>query len=93
MGMELPFDGFRADFSGLGISTGGNIFIGRVLHKTFLSVDEAGTRAGASTVVEMVDECAPVDLKQVFLDRPFIYLLVDLETGLPFFIGAVRDPA
>ncbi len=93
MGMELPFDGYRADFSGLGSSTGGNIFIGRVLHKTFLSVDEAGTRAGASTVVEMVDECAPVDLKQVFLDRPFIYLLVDLETGLPFFIGAVRDPA
>lgn len=93
MGMELPFDGFQADFSGLGSSTGGNIFIGRVLHRTFLSVDEAGTRAGASTVVEMVDECAPMDLKQVFLDRPFVYLLVDLETGLPFFIGAMRDPA
>lgn len=93
MGMELPFDGFQADFSGLGSSTGGNIFIGRVLHRTFLSVDEAGTRAGASTVVEMVDECAPMDLKQVVLDRPFVYLLVDLETGLPFFIGAMRDPA
>lgn len=93
MGMELPFDGFQADFSGLGSSTGGNIFIGRVLHRTFLSVDEAGTRAGASTVVEMVDECAPMDLKQVFLDRPFVYLLVDLETGLPFFIGAMRNPA
>lgn len=93
MGMELPFDGFRADFSGLGISTGGNIFIGRVLHKTFLSVDEAGTRAGASTVVEMVDECAPVDLKQVILDRPFVYMLIDLETGLPFFLGTMLDPA
>lgn len=93
LGMELPFDGSRADFSGLGISTGGNIFIGRVLHKTFLSVDEAGTRAGASTVVEMVDESAPMDLKQVVLDRPFVYLLIDLETGLPIFIGAMLDPA
>ena len=93
MGMVLPFDSRGADFSGLGSSNVGNIFISRVLHKTFLSVAEDGTRAGAATAVEASDECYIEPLAQVCLDRPFLYMLVDLETGLPFFIGVMQDPA
>ncbi len=93
MGMPTAFDGKTADFTGLGTSTAGNIFISRVLHKTYISVSEQGTKAGAATAVEMVDECAMeyVEPKRVILDRPFIYMLIDCETNLPFFIGALAD--
>ena len=93
MGMPDAFSGATADFSKLGHSTAGNIFINRVLHKTFISVDDRGTKAGAATVVEMNDECALIieDPKQVFLDRPFVYMLIDCETNQPFFIGTMMD--
>ena len=93
MGMTAAFDGFQADFSGLGISTAGNIYISRVIHKTFISVAEDGTRAGAATLVEACDEAAAMDPKQVYLDRPFVYMLIDCQTGIPFFIGTMLDPA
>ena len=95
MGMPSAFDPGAADFTGLGTSEAGNIFISRVLHKTFISVGEQGTRAGAATVVEMTDGCAlfPEEPKEVILDRPFVYMLIDCETDLPFFIGALYDPA
>ena len=93
MGMSAAF-GPQADFSGLGTSTGGNISITRVLHKTFISVAEQGTRAGAATGVEMNDGCAPEfeEPKYVTLDRPFVYMLIDRETNVPFFIGTLTDP-
>ena len=94
LGMELPFDAFEADFSGLGSSTAGNVFINRVIHKTFLAVDEDGTRAGAATVVEMTDGCAFIEEpRQVYLDRPFVYLLINTESCLPLFLGTMPDPA
>ena len=91
MGMTLAFDPKNADFTGLGESTDGNISISRVLHKTFISVAEQGTKAGAATVVEMVDEGAAFleDGKRVTLDRPFLYMLIDCETNTPFFIGTM----
>lgn len=92
MGMTDAFDWTCADFSGLGVSTEGNIFIDRVLHKTFISVDERGTKAGAATVVAGGNGSdAPVDIKTVTLDRPFVYMLIDCETDLPFFIGTMMD--
>ena len=93
MGMPAAFDDRRADFTGLGMSTEGNICISRVLHKTFISVAERGTKAGASTVVEMVAKSAmPIqEAKSVILDHPFVYMLIDCETNVPFFIGTLTD--
>ena len=93
MGMTEAFDMYNADFEGLGTSTAGNIFISRVLHKTFISVGEKGTKAGAATVVEMKDGAAaePQEPKEVYLDRPFVYMLVDCENNIPFFIGTMMD--
>ncbi len=91
MGMSDAFDPERADFGRLGGSENGNLFITRVMHKTFLSVGEKGTRAGAATVVEVGDGAAPGEPKEVCLDRPFVYMLVDCETGTPFFIGTMMD--
>ena len=92
MGMVDAFDSSSADFSRLGQSARGNIFINRVIHKTFIEVGELGTRAGASTVVEMFPESAPMLVKQVDLDRPFIYMIIDWENKVPFFIGTMMDP-
>lgn len=94
MGMTDAFDGKTADFSGLGTSVRGNIFINRVIHKTYIAVDGRGTKAGAATVVEMTDGCAmldPEEPKEVVLDRPFVYMIVDREAMLPLFVGAMMD--
>ncbi len=91
MGMGIAFDGGRADFSNLG-ETDANISISRVIHKTFISVAEKGTRAGAATAVEMTKNAAlPAEKKTVILDRPFVYMLVDEKNCVPFFIGALCD--
>ncbi len=91
MGMPKAFDSNSADFEALGTSDAGNVFINRVIHKTFISVAEQGTKAGAATLVEMTDGCALVEdePKEVILNRPFVYMLVDCETWTPFFIGTL----
>ena len=95
MGMVDAFDWQVADFSRLGTynADGMNICINRVLHKTFISVSEQGTKAGAATAVEMVAEGAMEmeEFKEVILYRPFVYMLIDCETNLPFFIGTMMD--
>ena len=95
MGMTDAFDPENADFSALGTSSAGNIFISRVIHKTFISVSEQGTKAGAVTIVEPTDSAAmePDKRQEVILDRPFVYLLIDCASGVPFFIGVMMDPA
>ena len=92
LAMVLAFDSEQADVSGLGSSSAGNIYISRVLHKTFISVAEKGTKAGAATVVEVKDSSAgPLVEKTVYLDRPFVYMLIDCNTMSPFFIGTMYD--
>jgi serpin B len=93
MGITDAFDMDLADFTGLGKSEDGNIFISRVIHKTHITLDEKGTKAGAATVVEMLaGSAAPSDkIKTVHLDRPFVYMLIDCEANLPIFIGTMVD--
>ena len=94
MGMPRAFDFNSAQFAGLGTSTQGNIYINRVLHKTYISVGEQGTRAGAATLIQAADSAAPTEKpKEVDLDRPFVFMLIDCENGLPFFIGTVNSLA
>ncbi len=91
MGMTDAFSTEKADFTKLGSSADGNIFINRVIHKTFIEVGEKGTRAGAATVVEMNAEGMPFpdEVKEVILDRPFVYMIVDTSANVPLFIGTV----
>ena len=95
LGMAEAFDPEKADFSRLGTVEDGNISIGQVLHRTFLSVGEQGTRAGAATSVIMnATSAMPVEEpKVVNLDRPFLYAIWDLEANLPVFLGVFTDPA
>ncbi|MBR5974467.1 MAG: serpin family protein [Clostridiales bacterium] len=84
MGMVAPFDGGTADFS---LMTSGDVFIGKVIHQTHISVNREGTTAAASTAVVMDKNCAAGAGYYVNCDRPFVYAIVDLDTGLPVFLG------
>ena len=94
MGINDAF-GLKADFSGIAPITGDtHLYIGMVLHKTFIEVDEKGTKASAATIMGMKNgAAAPVkEPKIVFLNRPFIYMIVDCNYGVPLFIGTMVDP-
>lgn len=91
LGMPTAFDSEKADFTDMATSTRGNIFIGDVLHKTFIQVDELGTKAGAVTKVEMKDECAPMYEWEITLDRPFVYMIIDNANNMPIFMGTLTD--
>jgi serpin B len=88
MGMPIAFSG-GADFSGMTGSPG--LFIDAVLHKAFVSLDEAGTEAAAATAVIMKEE-APEQQAEVTINRPFIFLIRDIETGAILFVGRVLNP-
>jgi serpin B len=90
MGMPVAFTG-AADFSGM---TGNrDLSIAEVVHKAFVSVDEAGTEAAAATAVVMNLTAAPGEPVEVALDRPFIFLIRDIETGAILFVGRVVNPS
>lgn len=93
MGMTDALHEDKANFVDLGTSTKGNIYINRVLHKTFISVAEKGTKAGASTVTAMAEKMAFLEenLKIVRLDRPFVYMLIECESNVPFFVGTMMS--
>lgn len=93
LGMQEAFNGANAKFRSLGknIRDDSNVFIGNVTHKTFIKLDEEGTKAAAVTAVDMTTESAlmPPEI-QVILDRPFAYAIIDTATNLPIFIGTVN---
>ena len=93
LGMTDAFVEGVADFTRMGSSDAGPLYVGGVLHKTFIDVNEEGTRAAAATAVTMDGAAAPIEeepeVKEVILDRPFVYLILDQATMTPAFIGTV----
>lgn len=90
MGMSEAFSE-QADFSKMANTASGELFIGRVLHNTSITLNETGTKAGAVTIVEMRDESAPMIEQEVTLDRPFIYMIYDMDMGVPIFMGVLNQ--
>lgn len=88
MGVKDAFDSKTADFSSL--IENRDAYIATVVHKTFIEVDENGTRAAASTLVG-ADTMSLMEPYSVFLNRPFVYMIVDTETNLPLFIGVQTE--
>ena len=89
MGMSDAFDSVKANFTKLGHSKLGNLYISSAFHKAFIAVDENGTKAGAATLIVVRVESGPS--KSVSLNRPFVYMIIDCETNVPVFIGTVLD--
>ncbi len=90
MGMPDAFTG-AADFSGMTGSR--DLFIADVIHKAFVSVDEAGTEAAAATAVVMKLGAVPEEPVELTVDHPFIFLIRDVETGAILFVGRVVNPS
>ncbi|GAB4402870.1 MAG: serpin family protein [Anaerolineales bacterium] len=90
MGMPLAFDENRADFSGM--TDQQDLYIGNVIHKAFVSVDEEGTEAAAATAVIMEGASAIMIENEFIANRPFIYFIRDAESGQILFIGRVLNP-
>lgn len=91
LGLACAFDE-RADFSG--ISKDVELCIGDVLQKARLVFDEEGTRAAAATSVEITPMMAPIDHATVrmTLDRPFVAVIADEQTGAVSFASIVANP-
>ena len=89
MGMAEPFRD-SADFSGM--SSQSDLHIDDVVHKAFVSVDEAGTEAAAASAVIVGTTSMPAEPVTVTLDRPFVFLIRDIKTGTILFIGRVMNP-
>ena len=85
MGMPDAF-GAEADFSGM---TGTReLWVSKVVHKAFVSVDEEGTEAAAATAAVLLESGPTL----VTVDRPFIFLIRDRATGAVLFLGRVMNP-
>jgi serpin B len=90
MGMPVAFTD-SADFSGMDGKR--DLYISDVIHKAFVSVDEVGTEAAAATAVIMTTTSLPLNVVDVTIDRPFIFLIRDIQTGAILFLGHVTNPA
>ena len=88
LGMQLAFSS-AANFSKMAYSTAGNIYISQVLHSTYISVDEIGTRAAAVTMVTLENRSATPQFRVVHLDRPYVFAIIDNKTNIPVFIGVI----
>ena len=96
LGIHDAFDKDLANFSGMGSfdSPWERLYINSILHKSFFSIGEKGTKAGASTIIGMEKSASsvnPEEAKEVILDRPFLYMIVDYENRFPIFIGTADD--
>lgn len=91
MGISSAFDEFSADFSNMIDSNTYKLYMGKVIQKAYIQVDRNGTKASAITSISMNDATAMLETYQVYLDRPFIYAIMDTDTELPIFMGVVNN--
>lgn len=89
MGMEKPFSG-AANFSGM--TAARDLFISEALHRANITVNEKGTEAAAVTMLVMPVSGRPEPV-EVIADRPFVFAIVERETGAILFLGRVTDPS
>lgn len=92
LGVQYAFSPEMADFSEMSKSQ--SLYISNVIHKTYFEINELGSKAGAVAKVEISKgfETINKDAKEVYLNRPFVYMVIDCENSIPMFFGTVTDP-
>ncbi|MBD2742475.1 serpin family protein [Coleofasciculus sp. FACHB-1120] len=85
LGMEAAFMG------GFQQMCAGNLAISKVIHKTFLEVNEEGSEAAAATVVELVRSFSSEPTFTIIVDRPFFCCIRDNQTGSILFMGSIME--
>jgi len=91
LGVTAPFEGGH-DFDPMSRALAGKIQVKEIRQEATITVDEKGTEAAAATSVEFIATAGAVDPFNLTVDRPFVYVVHDLTTGTPLFIGQVMDP-
>jgi len=83
-----------SDHANMSVMTDSNVCADQILHKTYISLNKKGTEAAAVTAVVMksgaIHPPEKITEKTVYLNRPFVYAIIDTKTGLPLFLGTVR---
>jgi serpin B len=92
LGMPDAFLPNSADFSAMAEPGPEPLYIGEVLHKAYIAVDEQRTEAAAVTAVVTFGATPGPSPKEMTIDRPFIFLIRDVETGAILFIGRLMEP-
>ena len=98
MGMPTAFNGDLADFTGMWNRQGNeNLYISKVIHQTFIEVEESGTEAAAATAVIMIKatSAGPGEEEQpktFTADHPFIFIIQQKDSGNILFMGRMNDP-
>jgi len=88
LGMEIAFQSGKADFSGINSNT--DLYISKVLHKTYVDVNEEGTEAAAVTVVGISTSIG--ESLVIRIDRPFLFVIRENYSGTILFIGKIVEP-
>lgn len=93
LGVKLAFDPDRGEFPLLA-DLDVPIYFSKVIHKTYIDVNEKGTEAAASTVITMrAGSAPPADAPfEMTVNRPFLFMIRDVQTGVILFLGAIENP-
>ena len=97
MGIKEIFDSEKADLTNIieRNETTDNIFVGEVIHKTHIDLNEKGTKAAAVTYAGIFSNGAMLEEKRkvnIIFNKPFIYMIRDNETKEILFFGTIYEP-
>ena len=92
-GVTRAFDPTQAQFGKM-LKGSDSVWIGQILQKTRLKLDEKGTEASAATIISMEATSAriPEEPIELTLDRSFLYIIYDENADVPLFMGKVTNP-
>ncbi|XP_078275169.1 leukocyte elastase inhibitor-like isoform X1 [Rhinoraja longicauda] len=90
LGMVDAFDGSKANFSGM--SAGKKLSVSKVIHQSFVEVNEEGTEAAAATAVTMVLTSAMISPEEFRADHPFLFFIRHAKTQSILFYGRLTSP-
>jgi len=92
MGLKAPFESSTSSPQFLDLSKDPQVYLSDILHKATMEVNEEGTEAAAVTVGIIMTRSIPLPPLEVKLDRPFVMVVLHVESGTPLFIGKMDDP-
>ncbi|XP_064409373.1 leukocyte elastase inhibitor isoform X2 [Latimeria chalumnae] len=87
LGIQDAFSNSQADFSGM--SGAKDLFLSKVVHKSFVEVNEEGTEAAAATGAVMMLRSLPL---QIIADHPFLFFIWHNKTCSILFYGRFSSP-
>jgi serpin B len=89
LGIKKAFEPESAEFNSLH-EDNSPLWIGQVLHDCVIEVDEEGTTASALTSVQMSGSAMPKDTHEMYVNKPFVFIIQD-NMGTNLFMGKIEN--